>query len=299
MSATNLRTLLEGDDMLVAPGVFDGLTATIVEEIGFDAAYLGGWATGASTAITEPIVGAAEMCQRASEIVENVQIPLLVDGNAGFGNAPHTYRAVNKYATTGIAGIHIEDQVYPKRLHYHAGRRHGGQKHISDVSHMEHKIGAANEAKRDNDTDIVIVARSDAGRGQRREQHDETIDDAIHRVNSYLDAGAEAAMVFPQSTEELERAVDDIDGPLILTLVEERDPDLTVSELDEIGVGMTIYALSASIKTADAIREMYTELMENGHTGLGDEEYDRVKDYVKECIGLPRYFDIESREGKK
>jgi methylisocitrate lyase len=284
---------------LIAPGVFDGLTASIVEEIGFDAAYLGGWTTGASTAITEPIISPDKMCERAREVVESTELPLLVDGDAGFGNAPHTYRAVNQYAKAGIAGIHIEDQVYPKRLHYHTGRRHEGREHIIPADEMEHKIRAAVESRDDHDEDIVIIGRSDAARGQRREEHGETIEDAIDRVNRYIDVGAEAAMVFPQTRAELERSVDEIDAPVILTLLEEREPNLTVAELNEIGVGMTIYALSASIKTAEAIHEMYSALHETGHTQIGDEEYDQYKDYVRDCIGLPRYFEIEEREGKK
>lgn len=299
MSAQELRNLLQSDESLIAPGVFDGLTATIVERIGFDACYMGGWTTGASTAITEPIITAAEMCDRAGEVVENTDLPVLVDGNAGFGNAPHTYRAVNQYATAGIAGMHIEDQVYPKRLHYHSGRRHGGIKRIVDTEEMVHKVEAAVQSKEDHDEDIVIVARSDAARGQRREEHGETIEDAVHRVNTYLDAGAEAAMVFPQTREELAYAVDAVEGPLIFTLVEEREPDISVEEIRELGVGMTIYALSASIATAQAIDGMYTNLMEEGHTGLGDAEYDEYKDFVKECIDLPTYYDIEEREGKK
>jgi 2-methylisocitrate lyase-like PEP mutase family enzyme len=93
--------------------------------------------------------------------------------------------------------------------------------------------------------------------------------------------------------------VDQIDAPVIITLVEKREPNLSVKDLNEIGAGMTIYALSALIKTAEAIHEMYCALHETGHTQIGDEEYDQYMDHVRDCIGLPRYYVLEEREGKK
>lgn len=294
MSAQRLRDLIVADDLLVLPGTFDGLTAAIVESIGFDAVYLGGYATGASTAHTEPVLSMTEMRDRAQSIVENVDVPVLVDGNAGFGNAPHTYRSIRAYAQAGIAGIHIEDQVYPKRLHYHAGR-----KHITPASEMESKITAATQSIEECGDDIVLIARTDAARGQRRSEHDETIEDAVHRANAYLDAGAEAAMVFPQSTAELAFAVEHIDGPVVFTLVEGRDPVPPIAELDDLGVAAVLYALSATIQTAKSVQELYTGLLHEGVTALEKDDFDRYQTLVEECIGLPRYYDLEASEGKK
>ncbi len=292
MSGTALLELLERDELVVLPGVFDGLTATIVEDLGYEAIYQGGYATGASTAITEPIISAPEMCDRAREITESVDVPLLVDGNAGFGDPAHTYRSVNAYVNAGISGIHIEDQVHPKRLHYHAGI-----KRIIGVDEMLDKVEAAVQARQDHDHDIAIVARSDAARDQRRE--DERIEDAVERVNQYLNAGADAAMVFPSTEAELRYAANHIDGPFIFTLVEGREPRPSTDELDEIGVSAVLYAISATVAAGQRIHDLYSTLQETGETGLDMEAFNQTQSMVEDRIGLPKYYDIEERTGKK
>lgn len=292
MTQTDLLRLIESDELLVAPGVCDGLTASIVAELGYEAIYLGGYATGAATAHTEPMITMSEMVDRAREITSNVDRPVIVDGNAGFGDPAHTYRSVKEYAKAGIGAIHIEDQVYPKRLHYHAGI-----KRITDAEAMVEKVNAADQSRIENDLDIVLIARSDAARAQRREY--ETIDEAIRRVNLYLDAGADAAMVFPANEAELRQAVEEIEGPMVFTMHEGREPNLTTDELDDIGVAVSLNAISATVAIAKSIRKIYTRLREEGHTGLDMDEFQEFQSYIETRIGLDRYYEIEERTGKK
>lgn len=293
MHAQRLRELLvRDDDLLVAPGCFDALTANLVESLGFETVYLGGWATGAATAATEPMATMTEMCDRAREITHSIDVPLVVDGNAGFGNPSHAYRAVQEFAKTGIAGIHIEDQVYPKRLHYHAGRHH-----ITDTDEMVTKIRTADQAREEMDEDIVLIARSDANRGNRREF--ETIEDAVVRVNAYLDAGAEVGMLFPNDEEELAHAAEHVDGPLLFVLSEGRQPNPSTETLDDLGYGGVIYPISASVAAVDAIRETYETLRETGRTDIGQKGFNETTDRIQELISLPDFYEIEERAGKK
>jgi len=292
MRAQELRELVEADELLVAPGCFDALTARLVESLGYDAVYLGGYATGAATAATEPMTTMSEMCDRARELTHNVDVPLTVDGNAGFGNPSHTYRSVQEYAKTGIAGMHIEDQVYPKRLHYHAGRHH-----IVDPDEMVLKIETAVTAKHEMNEDIFLIARSDANRGNRREF--ESIEDPVNRINTYLDAGAEAGMLFPQNREELEYAAEHADGALVYVLAEGIDPNPSVELLDDLGYGMVIYPISATVSAIRAIKETYETLERTGNTDISPEEFEETTGEVEELIDLPKFHTIEERAGKK
>lgn len=293
MYTSELRERINSDEILVAPGTYDALSAKLAESMGFDAVYLGGYATGATTAATEPMASLHEMTARSREITHNVSVPLIVDGNAGFGNPSHTYRSVQEFAHTGIAAMHIEDQVYPKRLHYHAGI-----KRIIDKEEMVQKIDAAARARDEMDGDIIIIARSDANRGQRRET--ETIEDSVERVNAYLDAGAEVGMVFPGNREELEYAANHVDGPLLFVLVESREPLPTVDELDDLGYAAVITPISATLVTARALRDLYQTFAEGGsNPELDMDEMADLRTYVEETIELPKFYDIEEEAGYK
>src|SRR5512136_2895087 len=107
--------------MIVAPGAYDALTAKVVESLGFKAAYMGGWISGAHLCVTEPLMTLTEQVTNASWCTRVLKIPFIVDADAGFGEPVHTYRAVQEFERAGVAAIHIEDLVFPKRAHYHKG----------------------------------------------------------------------------------------------------------------------------------------------------------------------------------
>ena len=121
MSRPTLRELLKKDEVIVAPGCFDALSAKLVENLGFPAVYLGGWATGAKLGVTEPLTTLTEQVHEAAYITLQCEIPLIVDGNAGFGDATHARRTVLEFMRAGVSAIHIEDQMIPKRVGYHVG----------------------------------------------------------------------------------------------------------------------------------------------------------------------------------
>src|SRR5690606_12079194 len=120
-----LRELLRNGTFLHLPSVYDGLGGRLVQSLGFEAAYVGGFASGAATAIAEPLLTMTEQLDIAAHVADVVDLPIVADAGAGFGEPLHTMRTVREFARRGIAGVHIEDQLYPKRAHYHKYVVHG------------------------------------------------------------------------------------------------------------------------------------------------------------------------------
>jgi 2-methylisocitrate lyase-like PEP mutase family enzyme len=144
------RRLLEDKKLIIAPGCFDALSARIIETLGFECAYLGGYAIGAVLGTTEPISTLDDTIRLASYITARINIPLIVDGNAGFGDAAHAMRAVREFERAGVAAIHMEDQVFPKRAHYHAGK-----KFVIPMEEMVEKIRFSAKAR--GDENFIII----------------------------------------------------------------------------------------------------------------------------------------------
>src|SRR5690606_1559134 len=169
---TRLRELLNEKTFLHMPSVYDALTGRLVQSLGYEAPYVGGYVTGAATTITEPQLTMTEQVRAAEEIANKLTIPTIVDAGAGFGEPLHTMRTVREFIRAGIAGIHIEDALYPKRAHYHTYVVHG-----IPVDEFVEKIEYAVKARDAADPDFVIIARSDTARAMG-------LDEAIMRVNS-------------------------------------------------------------------------------------------------------------------
>jgi methylisocitrate lyase len=283
-----LREAFQQDDIIVAPGCWDPLTAKIVEDLGFPAVYLGGYAFGASSTNTEPLTTLTEISCHAHNISSNVDIPLVVDGGAGFGDPVHTYRTVLVFVRLGISSIHIEDQVYPKRVHYHAGI-----KEIIDKALMVEKIKAAVEARNSENPDFHLIARTDAGRDQRRKQG-EGVEEVIDRLNAYFEAGADMGMFFPEDEEETKLVAREVDGPLAFVNSERMGFRPTTHELQELGYKLVIYPNTITVVIAKHAREYYTYLKEHGNTDLLDtDETNKIRQYIQRLIGLPKLYTLE------
>src|SRR5579872_2196307 len=122
--SSHLRALLRGNTFLHLPSVYDALGARLVQTAGFEAAYVGGYVVGAKLAVSEPLVTLTEQVAVAAEVANAVTIPVLADAGAGFGEPLHAMRTIREFVRAGIAGVHIEDQLFPKRAHYHADNVH-------------------------------------------------------------------------------------------------------------------------------------------------------------------------------
>jgi 2-methylisocitrate lyase-like PEP mutase family enzyme len=228
--ARHLRELLARDELILAPGVYDGISAALVGKLGFPAAYMTG--AGVSAAgYGLPDVGLltlTEMAERAQVLARLLDVPVIADADTGYGSPINVVRTVIEYERAGVAAIQLEDQVFPKRCGHLAG------KEVIDAARFQVTLQAALEARTDPDT--VIVARTDA-------RTPLGIEEAISRGRAYAETGADVIFIeAPESVEEVERIGREIDAPLLLNIVPGgRTPEIPPERLAELGFRIAIY----------------------------------------------------------
>jgi 2-methylisocitrate lyase-like PEP mutase family enzyme len=226
--ATGLRALLRGEAMVIAPGAYDGLTAKLVAQAGFPAVYM----TGAGTSVSHGypdfgLLTMSEMVENAARIVRSVDVPVIADADTGYGNELNVFRTVQEYEQRGVAGIHIEDQVTPKKC------GHLDDKEIVSREDYVAKIRAAVAAKRDGD--FMIIARTDA-------RAVAGLEEAVARANAALAAGADMAFVeAPQTMEELAAVPKQVRGPCLLNVVRGgKTPEIDLHRAEAMGYRLAI-----------------------------------------------------------
>ena len=281
--STKLRTLLKKDEILVAPGAHDVLTARIIEKEGFNAVYMTGYGTSASL-LGKPDAGLltmTEMAQRASNIAEAVNIPVIADGDTGYGNAVNVMRAVREYEKAGIACIQLEDQVAPKKCGHMMGRE------IISKGEMIGKIKAACDARRDQD--FMIMARTDA-----RTTHG--IQEAIERGKAYEEAGADILFIESvESIEEMKMVTSSFNVPVLANMLENgRTPLLTVKELEDIGYDLVIFCVSSIYISAKAVQDLMKIIKSEGTTKSAINNMITFEEFNK-LVGLPEIRQIEKK----
>lgn len=282
------REMLHNPGLIHAPIAYDALTARIAEQVGFRCLDLGGYALGASMCVPEPLISLEELCVATRRITAAVDIPLMVDGGAGYGDATHVVRCVQEIERAGAAAVHIEDQVYPKRVHYHRGIEH-----IISADEMCEKIRYATQARRD--PDFVIAARTDAA-------ITDGIEEAIRRANLYAEAGADMIMIFPSTIEDTRLAAQRIHAPAIYVNSEGNRlgrPILPIQELEQMGYKMVNDAISAINVAFTAVRELFIGLKQRGSTGLDQAVFKDVRKQIEDTIGLDKYYAIEEKTVEK
>lgn len=280
---TLLRKILSTDQILVAPGAHDVLTAKIIEQAGFNAVYMTGYGTSASL-LGKPDVGLltmTEMAQRAANMAEAVNIPVIADGDTGYGNAVNAMRAVREYEKAGVACIQFEDQVLPKKCGHMLGRE------IVPKEEMVGKIKAACDARRD--PDFMIMARTDA-------RTNYGIDEAIERGKAYEEAGADILFIESvESIEEMKRVTSSFNVPVLANMLEHgRTPLLSAKELEEIGYDLVIFCVSSTYVTAKAVSDLMQTLKKEGTTKGYINKMIAFEDFNK-LIGLPEIRRIEQK----
>jgi 2-methylisocitrate lyase-like PEP mutase family enzyme len=248
-AARQLRELLAGDELLVAPGVYDGVSAALVAQLGFQVAYMTGAGVVAS-AYGLPDIGLAtqtEMTERARALSGLLEIPLIADADTGYGSPINVVRTVREYERAGVAAIQLEDQTFPKRCGHLAG------KEVIDADTFARTLQAALEARQDPDT--VIVARTDA-RAPRG------LDDAIARGQRYAEVGADVIFVeAPQSEMEVKQIAAAIDAPLLMNMVPGgATPPLAHERLAELGFRIVIHPIDVLLATIPAAVEALNTL---------------------------------------
>ncbi len=276
-----LKQLLKRNQLLVAPGCFDGLSARLVQEAGFETAYLSGGAVARSMGIPDiGLVTMSESIERAVQVVSAINIPIIADADTGYGNAVNLVRSVREFERAGVAAIHIEDQITPKRCGHLDG------KEVISQAEMELKLKAALAAR--TDPDFCIIARTDA-RGVNG------FDDAVKRANAFAKLGVDAIFLeAPQSEEELAeipRRVPNI--PLLVNVFKGgKTPMLPKNRLEKMGYRIAIYPSETQRAAIHAMRTALSTLKREGTTESIDATLTTFKDRDK-VVGLDDWNKIE------
>ncbi len=277
------KQFLKRDKLLVAPGCFDGLSARLVEEAGFEAAYFSGGAVARSMGLPDiGLVTMSEVIERAAQVVSAVKIPVIADADTGYGNAINLVRTVREYERVGVAAIHIEDQITPKRCGHLDG------KEVISLPEMIKKLEAALASRAD--PDFCIIARTDA-----RGVHG--LDDAISRARAFAQLGVDAVFVeAPQSESELEqipRALPNI--PLLVNVFKGgKTPMLPAERLEKMGYRIAIYPSETQRAGIYAMRQALSLLKRKGTTEAMDEALTTFKERDT-IVGLDDWQELERK----
>ena len=280
-----LRRLLADEAFIHLPVAYDALGGRLIESTGFKSAYVGGFVTGGSRCTSEPLLTLDEQVRVAGDVARAVKIPVLADAGAGFGEPLHTMRTVREFITVGVAGIHIEDQLFPKRAHYHKYVAH-----VVPRKEFVDKIRLACRQRDQSDKDFVIIARSDSCRF-------EGLDEAIARVNAAADNGADMGMIFPRDPSELQQAPKLARIPLVYVVSRgNRDnrPVASAAQLADMGYKIALDALLYLLVSFHFAKRALAELKSSGDfTGLSAEECVTARHDIETLVGLDEYYAIE------
>ena len=277
------KQFLKRDKLLVAPGCFDGLSARLVEEAGFEAAYFSGGAVARSMGLPDiGLVTMSEVIERAAQVVSAVKIPVIADADTGYGNAINLVRTVREYERVGVTAIHIEDQITPKRCGHLDG------KEVISLPEMIKKLEAALASRAD--PNFCIIARTDA-----RGVHG--LDDAISRARAFAQLDVDAVFVeAPQSESELEqipRALPNI--PLLVNVFKGgKTPMLPAERLEKMGYRIAIYPSETQRAGIYAMRQALSLLKRKGTTEAMDEALTTFKQRDT-IVGLDDWQELERK----
>ncbi len=282
----NLNEMIKNEEFIMAPGAYDALTAKIIEREGFNAVYMTGFGTAAVVygLPDRGLLTMTEMVQNASRIVNAINIPLIADADTGYGTVINVDRTIREYEKAGVAAIHIEDQVWPKRCGHMLG------KEVIEADEMVGKIKTAVEARKN--PDFLIIARTDA-------LAIHGFDHTIERANMYAEAGADIIFIEAPRTKKQVEKIPKIfkKRPLLINLAP-RTPIFSAAELKKMGYAIAIYPCICLATTVLACMEDVKLLKD---TGCPREFKDVLQSFAElnEFLRIPYYADLEKKYGSK
>jgi len=279
--ADKLKKLLDQKDIIVMPGCYDALTAKLIEKEELNAGFMSGFAV-SSTKLGMPdtgLISFSEMAEQVRNICNVTSIPIIFDGDTGYGNAVNVYRTVRGFADAGAAAIMIEDQKWPKKCGHTKG------KDVVEVDEANSRIKAAVDASKMNNKDILVMARTDAiaTRG---------LDDAIKRMQKFSELGADILFVEAiKSKEDMKRVIKEVPGHHMINLIEDGEtPLLEMNELEDMGFKIAVFPLtlmSASVK-------IMQESLKNMKNKTYNTNVSRFSD-LRDIVGFNEYYEIEDK----
>ena len=279
--ADKLKSLLNQKGIVVMPGCYDALSAKLIEREGLNVGFMSGFAV-SSTKLGMPdagLISFSEMAEQVRNICNVTSIPIIFDGDTGYGNAVNVYRTVRGFADAGAAAVMIEDQKWPKKCGHTKG------KDVVEVDEANSRIKAAVDASKMNNKDILVMARTDAiaTRG---------LDDAIKRMQKFSELGADILFVEAiKSKEDMKRVIKEVPGHHMINLIEDGEtPLLEINELEDIGFKIAVFPLtlmSASVKTMqESLKNMKNKIYNTHVSKFSD---------LRDIVGFNEYYEIEDK----
>ncbi len=280
-AASELQALIDAPGIIVAPGVYDAMSAKLTERAGFKAAFMSGFMV-AATRIGMPdtgLISYSEMADQGRNICGAVKFPVIGDGDTGYGNALNVKRTVSGYAQAGFACVMIEDQQAPKRCGHTRGKQ------IVSRGEAVQRIAAAADARAEG-ADILVMARTDANAT-------DGMDEAIKRCQEFRAAGADITFLeAPTSIDQMKRYCDEVEGPKMANMVEQGDtPYLSPAELEAIGYKVAIWPASLMLASIAAMEKALADL----HAGEQHPENLATFPHLRDIVGFPEYYEDEKR----
>jgi len=284
---TELRTLLQGKEILIAPGCYDAMSARLIQEAGFRVIY----ATGAGISNSQfgfsdvGLTTQTEILEQVRRIVNVVDRPVMVDVDTGYGNVLNLIRTVKEFERAGAAALQIEDQTFPKKCGHFEG------KDVVAQEEMVNKIKAAADTRVDGD--LIIIARTDA-------RAVFGIDEAIERAHAYVEAGADVIFVeAPETEEEIRRIAHEISVPKVANMVEGgKTPLRSARELEALGFQVALFANCVLRSSVKAIQRTLKHLMERGSTTEILDDMITMKERNR-ITGLDEVYRLEKKYALK
>ena len=285
MAESRVQRLLDELGTIVFPGVYDSLSAKIVENNGFPLSFISGYSVSASS-IGEPDMGLltqTEMLERARQVCRCVSIPIIVDADTGYGNPLNVMRTVETLIEAGAAGCFLEDQLWPKKCGHMRGKK------VIEREEYIQKIGAASEARAGRD--FFIVSRTDALAAV-------SLEEALARMEEAREAGADASFVeAPGSIEFLEEIGHSAPKPMVANMIEGgKTPILERSRLEAMGFQLILYPLAGIFAAAQAMHSVFRKLKDD-QTTLGAEEQLFYFERFNQLVGVEEKFALAERFG--
>ena len=279
--ADKLKNLFDQKGIVVMPGCYDALSAKLIEREKLNAGFMSGFAV-SSTRLGMPdtgLISFSEMAEQVRNICNVTSIPIIFDGDTGYGNAVNVYRTVRGFADAGAAAIMIEDQKWPKKCGHTKG------KDVVELDEANSRIKAAVDASKMNNKDILVMARTDAiaTRG---------LDDAIKRMQKFSELGADILFVEAiKSKEDMKRVIKEVPGHHMINLIEDGEtPLLEMNELEDIGFKIAVFPLtlmSASVKTMqESLKNMKNKTYNTNVSKFSD---------LRDIVGFNEYDEIEDK----
>jgi methylisocitrate lyase len=287
-AAKTLRKLLAGNRALVAPAVFNPLSAKLAEAAGFEVLYLGGGTIGYLNCCLEANLNITQLCQAGVDIRAACSLPLILDGAAGFGDPMHMHHTIGMAEAAGFAAIEIEDQILPKRAHHHVGTEH-----MVPLELMAAKVSECVKARRD--ADFVIIARTNGIRGPGG------VEDAIRRACAYREAGADMLYLSVRNAEEARRVASELPPPFMFGMPG-HGAEAAGLPLDELGkLGYRILANSISAWAFHRAMKQSYDCLARGVPDplMAGTTHKAEQDAVHTSIGMDRLLAVERETVEK